>query len=104
MKKEEIEKQLVAVLEEANRLQEKCEIEMATAEFLKNEADKLLIKMSDESLTFDEKELLSKQMTAMHGRLESEVRRFEDGALQLIVLEKKLDYLKGLVESGEMEQ
>lgn len=103
MKKEDIEKQLIEVLKEADCLQEKCEIEMKTAEFLKNEADKLLIKREDESLTFEQREELSKQMEAMHGRLNREVRQFENGALQLQALEKKLDYLKELVQSGQME-
>jgi hypothetical protein len=103
MKKEDIEKQLIAVLSEADRLQEKSEIELKTAEFLKDEADKLLIKMEDKTLGFQERELLSKQMEAMHARLNREVKQFESGALQLQALEKKLDYLKELVESGQME-
>jgi hypothetical protein len=103
MKKEEIEKQLVAVLEEANRLQEKSELEMKTAEFLKTQADKLLAQRDNENLPFDEKERLSKQLEAMHGRIEHEIRQFEAGAAQLIALEKKLDYLKQLVLTGQME-
>lgn len=76
---------------------------MKTAEFLKNEADKLLVKREDDSLTFEQREELSKQMEAMHKRLNREVRQFENGAIQLQVLEKKLDYLKELVQSGKME-
>ena len=104
MKKVDIEKQLVAVLEEANRLQEKSEVEMATAQFLQEQADKLLAQKDDESLTFEEREKLSKQLEAMYCRLQFEIKQFENGALQLMVLEKKLNYLKQLVESGQMEQ
>ena len=103
MKKVDIEKQLIAVLEEASRLQEKSEIELETAKFLQDQADKLLAHKDDETLSFEERERLSKQLEAMYGRLKFEIKQFENGALQLLALEKKLDYLKQLVESGQME-
>ena len=103
MKKEILEKELIKVLADAKDLQDKAELEMQTAEFLKNEADKLMAKMADNSIPYDEKEQISKQMEALHTRMQHEIRSFEAGIPKLEALDNRMKELKLIVDAGLIE-
>ena len=94
MKRKRLEAEIDSVMQEAANLQREAELEMSTAHFLRNEAKKLMRKMDSEDISFEEKEQIYKQMTALQGRLESEVRAWNNSLPKLDNLEKKLDNLK----------
>ena len=100
MKKEILEKELTKVLADANELKERADLEAATAEFLGKEADKLMIKMKDDSIPFDQKELIAKQMDALHQRMMIEIAAFENDLPKLDALDKRMNELQLIVKSG----
>lgn len=104
MKKEALEKELFTVLEEAQQLQEKSEMVLATAEFLRNEGDKLMRKFDDSSVSYEEKELIGKQMDALKLRVDHELRSFEADCPRLNYLENRLQELKQICESSSFEE
>ena len=78
-------------------------MEAATAEFLGKEADKLMIKMKDDSIPFDQKELIAKQMDALHQRMMIEIAAFENDLPKLDALDKRMNELQLIVKSGLVE-
>lgn len=92
-KEQKIAEELLKILQEGEKLKESSDIQCATTEFLKKEAEKLEAKSKDDSLSFEEKELLAKQITAMQGRLQSEVKTIESGMPKLEALQNKINQL-----------
>jgi len=103
MKKEILHEELFKVLADAKELQEKSELELLTAEFLKSEADKLMAKMTDDTIPFEDKEEISKQMDALHTRMKREVRSFEAGIPKLEALDNRMKELKLIFDVGLVE-
>ena len=103
MKKEILEKELNKVLADANELKERADLEAATAEFLGREADKLMAKMKDDSVPFEEKEQISKQMDALHRRMQHEIEAFENDIPKLEALDNRMNKLQLIVKSGLVE-
>jgi hypothetical protein len=93
MKKEALEKELNKVLEEAVRLQSASELQLATAAFMRGEAKKLMDKMDDSTLPYDEKEKVAKQMYALQKRLEHELLLLENDIPKMTILENRLNAL-----------
>lgn len=100
-KQQQIEKELLIILQQAEKIKENSDIQSATTEFLKKECDKLEEKAKDENLSFEEKELLSKQIRAMHGRLVNEVKTIESTIPTMDEMEKKLNHLIKLAKDIE---
>jgi hypothetical protein len=96
MKKENLEKQLKEVLEEALKLQSSSELQLATAAFLRGESKKLMAKMDDPMLPYDQKEEVGKQMIALQKRLECEVLILENDIPKMVALEKRMSELKAV--------
>ena len=96
MKKQDIENQLLKVLEEAEILREKSELELDTANFLSSKADELFTKSKEPLISTKERDLLLKQMRSTYDRIEYEIKIVEKGQQELIVLEEKLENLKNL--------
>jgi hypothetical protein len=103
MKKEILEKELLKVLADANELQERAELEAQTAQFLGNEADKLMAKMKDDNTPFEQKEQISKQMDALHKRMQHEIASFENDIPKLEALDKRMNELQLIAKSGLVE-
>lgn len=103
MKKEILEKELLKVLADANELKERADLEAATAEFLGQEADKLMAKMQDDSIPFDQKEAIAKQMDALHRRMQVEIAAFENDIPKLEALDTRMNELQLIVKSGLVE-
>lgn len=103
MKREILEKELNKVLADADELKERADLEAATAEFLGREADKLMGKMKDDAIPFEEKEEISKQMNALHRRMQHEIEAFENDLPKLEALEKRMNELQLIVKSGLVE-
>jgi flagellar assembly factor FliW len=93
MKKEILEKELQKVLDEALKLQSASELQLATVVFLHKEADKLMAKMEDPILPYDEKEEVTKQMSALQKRLEHEMGILENDIPKMTALESRLNEL-----------
>ena len=93
MKKEILEKELKKVLDEAFNLQAVSELQLATVVFLHREADKLMAKMDDLTLPYDEKEEVTKQMSALQKRLENEMGILENDIPKMTALESRLNEL-----------
>jgi len=94
MKKKQLEAEIDSIMQEATTLQKEAELEMSTADFLRNEAKKLMKKIDSDGVSFEEKEQIYKQMLSLQGRLESEIRAFNKNMPKLSNLEKKLNNLK----------
>jgi hypothetical protein len=94
MKKEELESELLKVLSDANTLQERSEVELKTAEFLKGQADELLKRFEDPATPIDEKEQLQKEMETLHVRISYEITQFEKNVGRMKILENKLNALR----------
>ncbi len=92
MKKANFEKNLKTILIEAQKFKEKSELEKVRASFLGKEADNLMAKYNNETSP-DKREEIGKQMIALQGRIEHEVRLFEKGVLELKSIESRLDEL-----------
>ena len=90
MKKEALEKELNKVLEEAVKLQSASELQLATAAFMRGESKKLIAKMDDPTLPYDEKEEVSKQMSALQRRLEREMFILKNDIPKMTALENRL--------------
>jgi hypothetical protein len=90
MKKEALEKELNKVLEEAVKLQSASELQLATAAFMRGESKKLMAKMDDPTLPYDEKEEVSKQMSALQRRLEREMFILKNDIPKMTALENRL--------------
>jgi hypothetical protein len=90
MKKEALEKELNKVLEEAVKLQSASELQLATAAFMRGESKKLMAKMDDQTLPYDEKEEVSKQMSALQRRLEREMFILKNDIPKMTALENRL--------------
>ena len=103
MKKEILEKELNKVLADANELKERADLEARTAQFLGNEADKLMANMKDDSIPFEQKEEISKQMDALHQRMRLEIAAFENDIPKLEALDKRMDELQLIVKRGLAE-
>ena len=94
MKKEDLEKELKKVLEEALKLQSISELQLATAAFLRGESQKLMAKMDDPSLSYEQKEEVGKQMLALQKRLEREVLILENDIPKMEALAHRMEELK----------
>jgi hypothetical protein len=103
MKKEILEKELTKVLADANELKERADLEAATAEFLGKEANKLMAKMKDDNIPFEQKEEISKQMDALHQRMRLEIAAFENDIPKLEALENRMAGLQLIVKRGLVE-
>jgi hypothetical protein len=90
MKKEDLEKELNRVLEEAIKLQSASELQLATAAFMRGESQKLMDKMDDPFLPYDEKEKVAKQMSALQKRLEREMLILKNDLPKMTALENRL--------------
>ena len=90
MKKEALEKELNKVLEEAVKLQSASELQLSTAAFMRGESKKLIAKMDDPTLPYDEKEEVSKQMSALQRRLEREMFILKNDIPKMTALENRL--------------
>lgn len=99
MNKERLEKELRKVLDDANALQEKSELELKTSEFLKSQADDLLKKFEHPTTTIEEKLQIEKQMGAMFTRIAYEITQFEKDVVRMKILESKLEDLRLETES-----
>lgn len=93
MKKEQLEKELMCLIEESRRLTEESEMELATAEFLQKQTDGLLEKSENPYISSDERDKLHKQMLALQGKLENEIRIWKLGLPKLSILQQKLKHL-----------
>jgi len=100
MKKEILEKELLKVLAEAKILEEKSEMVLSTANFLRIETDKLISKMEDTNIPYDEKEEIGKQLVALHKKIESEIRSLENDIPRMNILDNRIDELKSIFETG----
>lgn len=101
MKKEEIEKQVTIILEKVNALEERCKIELATANFLREEADKLISRYNNENIGYEEKNNLSKQMESLYVRIQREIRSFEKSVAELDEVENEFDKLRSELKNME---
>lgn len=90
---QKITEELLRILQEAEKLKENSDLQSETTEFLASECEKLESKTNDENLSFEEKELLSKQIVAMTKRLNNEVEIIESSIPKMDKLESKLDAL-----------
>lgn len=94
MKKEELKAKLLEVSNDAAILQERCAIELQTAQFLRNEASKLLAKKEDPSLTPEEQTEILKQIEALYGKLMNESKSFQKGMMEVAKLNERFEELK----------
>ena len=94
MNKEKLESELLKVLDDANNLQAKSELELKTSEFLKNQADELLKKFESPSASIEEKQKIEKQMSALFARIAYEITQFEKDVVRTKILENKLNDLR----------
>ena len=100
MKKEILEKELLKVLTEAKVLEEKSEMVFSTANFLRIETDKLIEKMEDDNIPYDEKEEIGKQLIALHKKIECEIRSLENDIPQTTALDDRMNKLKLIFETN----
>ena len=103
MKRDNLEKELLKVLDDAKTLHEASELHLATADFLRKEGNKLMKKWDDPTLSYDQREELSKQLAALKKRLESELAMREKDSPKIIALENKFNHLKEIFETGQLE-
>ncbi len=96
MKKEELEIELTNLTIELNKLESQALLEYETTQFLGKEADKLLLKTKDESISFEERESLHLQIDALQAKMESESRSIERGMNKLKEVSKRLAYFQSL--------
>ena len=94
MKKENLEKQFKEVLEEALKLQSSSELQLATAAFLRGDSKKLIAKMEDPTLSYEQKEEVNKQIFALQKRIEREVLILENDIPKMVALENRMSELK----------
>ena len=103
MKRKELEKELLKVLDDAKDLQTASELHLATADFLRKEGNKLMKKADDPTLPYDQKEEVTKQMIALKKRLESELIAREKDTPKIMVLDDRFNELKTIFETGQFE-
>jgi len=96
MKKEQMEIELNKVITELSLLEEQANLETATTQFLGKETDKLMIKVKDDSLSFEEKEQVYSQMAALQGRLTKETMLVAEDMRKLSTLHDRFNYLQTL--------
>lgn len=101
MKRDILEKELLKVLDDAEKLKTTCEMELSTAEFLRKEANKLM--ENAYKAPFDEKEDILNKLNALYGRIQHEIRSWEAGEEKLVVLDKRMNKLKLIVGNGSYE-
>jgi len=101
MNQQEIEKEILLILQQAEKLKENTDLQSATTEFLKNECQKLEERAKGENLSFEETELLSKQIVAMQARIGNEVNIIENEIPKMDEMQKKIDHLIELAKNLE---
>ena len=101
MKKEDLEKELQAVLKEAEELEERLKLELETVYFLGKESDKLILKWNDPTLSYDQREKVGQQMAALQKRLEHESKAREKDTPRIIALDNKFNQLLTMVGTLE---
>ena len=99
MNKQKLESELSKVLDDANKLQAKSELELKTSEFLKSQADELLKKFEHPATPIEEKLQIEKQMGALFTRIAYEITMFEKDVVRMKILENKLNDLRLEAES-----
>ena len=104
MKKQLLEKELEKLLVDVNEHQKKCDLELATAEFLRNEADKLLATIKNPNTNDKKKVDLLKKMESLQRRIVIEQNIVERGIAKLSILERKMESIKEVIESGTIEE
>ena len=97
MKKEQLQIELNTLLAEASKLERQAIVENETITFLGDEADKILIKSQDESLSLEERELICKQMATLLRRIQIENDFLAKDMKQLSDLSEKLNYYSTLI-------
>ena len=104
MKKETLEKELEALLNEAEILNERSELTLATAKFLSNEERKIGERVNAGSFKPGEKALLVKQIMALQKRIQREVELFNADIPKIQAVEQRLEELKTIFISGQIEE
>jgi hypothetical protein len=103
MKKEELRREMTALLEESKALQESSALELKTAQFLSNEANRLFSLMDAENVPFDIQEGYVKQLEALATKIEYEKRQLPKDKIRLEYIQDRLKVLKMLCEQGLVE-
>ena len=97
MNKDQLEIELNNILNEVVLLESQAELQNQTTDFLGKETDKLLLKSKDESLSFEEREVICQQMDALQRRLKIETDALEKDMNRLAELGEKLNYYQTLI-------
>ena len=104
MNKETLEKDLLTLLEEAERMNQQSELTLATAKFLRNEEQKLGAKIANDSLSDTEEVLLIKQIVALQKRIQQEIELFNADVPKIRALDERLEYLKTIFITSQAEE
>ena len=104
MKKETLEKELEALLKEAETLSGRSDLTLATAKFLSKEEQKLGEKVNAGMFKPGEKALLVKQIMALQKRIQHEIEMFNADTIKLQAVEDRLEELKTIFTSGQIEE
>jgi hypothetical protein len=97
MKKQEIEQALADLTQKLEIICEEQELEMRTIKFLGLQSDNLLKKSKDDSLPFNEKEEICKQMDALYNRMLMEEQMVMERGKRIEELDNRFDNLKKLI-------
>lgn len=97
MKREEIERELQKVLDDANELRHQSELELKTADFLQRQADALIERFEDPNTPFDEREKVYIQMEALHKKMTLELKMWEANLPKIEKLDERLNQLQAEV-------
>lgn len=96
MKKAQMETEVTNLIQALIKLEETANLEKDTAEFLANEAQKLVVQSKKEGLTFEEQDNICKKMDALHNRMILEQTSMLKNKVRLKELTEKFAYLKSL--------
>ncbi len=94
MKKEEIEQELNQLALQIEKMYEKCQSELTTIQFLEKQSNELIEKDNNPLLTFEERELLYKQMNALHTRLLLEKEMVMSDTPKIEKMEERVQFLE----------
>ena len=91
MKREEVNQRLLTILEKMESLKEKSDLETMSVKFLGKEADKLIINLSSDEISFEQKEEIYKKIESLKHKIKSEIKIIQSSGLELDSLTKELN-------------
>jgi hypothetical protein len=93
MKKEDMEQELYRLTDKVNEMLKQAKLEMSSIKFLEKQTNNLIEQFNDPRISFEEKEIIEKQMDALQQRLLLEKEMVEKNDTLVEEIDERVQFI-----------